>query len=50
MWKKSTAKNERRNSNQNLGLSRPKSTLQGSGLDILGFSRVSFFFLGGGGG
>ena len=31
--KKSTPKNPRQNSNRNLGVSRPKSTLQGSGLD-----------------
>ena len=34
-------KNPQQNSNQNLGASRPKSTLQGSGLEILQFTWVS---------
>ena len=39
--KTSTPQNPRQNSNQNLGVSSPKSTLQGSGLEVLGVHGTS---------
>ena len=39
---KKSPKNPRQNSNQNLGVSRPKSTLQGSGLDKITFVTRSY--------
>ena len=40
--KKSPPKNPRQNSNWNLGVSRPKSTLQGSGLEKVSLSKKTF--------
>ena len=40
---KNPPKNPRQNSNRNLGFSQPKSTLQGSGLDIFGEISSAFF-------